>query len=996
MPHRSRSAQQTVDVRSRSFWIALIAAAVALVLFGIAGSRAVRLNADSRADGWSEIRRDGVWRVEGVDGSGPAAGLLQPGDRVNAVNGDARAARVGGLWFVKGVEAGSAYTIQVLRDQRSMAIPLAVRLHHQPYLARVLTFLAIAATFFVVAVVMAVAQPRNRTVQYGVASSLLSALFLVWTATRPDDGVQRDAVSVLLGLTFPLQLMTGLLFFEAFPHRVAASRTWKTVIRLLLAIGTVVFVARAWVVVLRLLPAVAASAALDRSLAFVSAYQSVGQLIENAYSASALVTQFLLLVRNYRLLSSQGERRRVQIVLWSQAMVLVGMALIGAGIVVVQAIGVASRDSAAVANWILAANGFLVIMPVSFGYAIVKHRVLGIRVFIRLGIQYLLAQNVLRAAVALPALVVAYSVVSHPDRTIGEALQAAWSSGQVALLGVAAIGLRFRAPLAATIDRRFFRAAYDQEAILLRLVNSIKQLDSLAEISAMISREVDAALHVAGIRVFYRSPETRDLQLGFSSLADGREPSLSADSSLLAEVGRAPQARTRTELLGLISDGEEEWLDRLNVELVVPITGIDRNVCGLMLIGEKRSEEPFTGKDRNLLQMIAAQVSAVYEILNLREQVGQHHRIQNEVLARLERQQINVVRECPRCGLCCDSTVDRCPDDGTALVPSLPVDRTLDGKYRLERLVGRGGMGAVYQATDLRLNRVVAVKVVRSTTLSSGAMQRRFAREAQACGRLTHANIVRVYDYGVAGETAYLVMEYVRGVTLRAELDRVGSLRPARAATVLDQALDGMEAAHRAGVLHRDLKPENLLVRSLDTGDGDAVKILDFGLAKIREANFIDPKSLTVAGVVMGTFGYMSPEQLYGEQVDERTDVYSLGVIALETITGRLMLEGRFFHETIARELTQRLVVSPVAEHQRLAEILRRALAPKAAERFASVSDMRGALIPALRACPDVPLNAAPPRPAISSDPDALTAAGSSAADVVDADHPTEPPRMRT
>jgi serine/threonine-protein kinase len=239
-------------------------------------------------------------------------------------------------------------------------------------------------------------------------------------------------------------------------------------------------------------------------------------------------------------------------------------------------------------------------------------------------------------------------------------------------------------------------------------------------------------------------------------------------------------------------------------------------------------------------------------------------------------------------------------------------------------------------------------------------------------------------------------MEYVRGVTLRAELDRVGSLRPARAATVLDQALDGMEAAHRAGVLHRDLKPENLLVRSLDTGDGDAVKILDFGLAKIREANFIDPKSLTVAGVVMGTFGYMSPEQLYGEQVDERTDVYSLGVIALETITGRLMLEGRFFHETIARELTQRLVVSPVAEHQRLAEILRRALAPKAAERFASVSDMRGALIPALRACPDVPLNAAPPRPAISSDPDALTAAGSSAGDVVDADHPTEPPRMRT
>jgi serine/threonine protein kinase len=991
---RSRSARRVVERRPASLWVAVLVSAVTLAVFCIAGTRAIRSSAESRVTGWSEARDAGGWQVASVDAGGPASRILEPGDRIVALDGHQNAARVGALWFVDAIEPGRVYSVDLLRQGRPLTVSLAVHLRQQSFLPWVLTYLAIAAAFFAVAVVIAVAQPGSRTVQFGFVSSILSAAFMVWLAMRPVDGTLRGALFALLGLSFPLQLMTGLLFFDSFPRRVAVSASWRGAIRLLLSVGVAVLAARGWVAILRLLPDEASSLALARSLAFVSGYRSIGPLVENAYSACVLIANFSVLVRNYRLMSSLGERRRVQIVLWSHTIVFGSMALVGLGAVAVQSAGLAAPDSPAVATWILAADALLIIIPVSFGYAIVKHRVLGVRVFIRLGIQYLLAQNVLRLAVALPALVVMYGVVSHPDRTIGQALQSAWSSGEVALLGIAVAGLRFRAPLAATIDRRFFRAAYDQESILLRLVDSIKQLDSLAEISAMISRELDAALHVDGIRVFYRSPETRDLELGFSSAGDGRERSLPADSSLLAALGREPQARTRTELASHIAESEEKWLDRLRVELVVPITGIDRNVCGLMLIGEKRSEEPFTAKDRNLLQMIAAQVSAVYEILSLREQVGQHHRIQNEVLARLERQQINVVRECPRCGRCYDSTADRCEHDGEALAPSLPVDRTLDGKYRLERLVGRGGMGAVYQATDLRLNRLVAVKVVRSTTLSSGAMQRRFAREAQACGRLTHVNVVRVYDFGVAGETAYLVMEYVRGVTLRAELDRVVSLRPAKAANVLDQALDGMEAAHRAGVLHRDLKPENLLIRKED-GGGEQVKILDFGLAKIREANFVDPKSLTVAGVVMGTFGYMSPEQLYGEDVDERTDVYSLGVIALETLTGRLMLEGRFFHETIARELTQRLVASPIVEHQRVAEALRRALAPKAADRFSSVREMRLALIPLLRACPDMPIGSHLVRPEISSDPDALTAPGSSAVDGAAPDGPTVPPRVR-
>ena len=162
----------------------------------------------------------------------------------------------------------------------------------------------------------------------------------------------------------------------------------------------------------------------------------------------------------------------------------------------------------------LAVNLLFIASPVSVGYAIVKHRVLGFRVFVRLGIQYVLAQNVLRAAVALPAALIVYAVASNPNRTVGE-IFAGSARLQVVVIVLAGAALRFRAPLAAAIDRRFFRTAYDQEIILLRLIESIKQLDSLSEISAMVSREIDAALHVTRIMVLYGSPADRSLTVGF-------------------------------------------------------------------------------------------------------------------------------------------------------------------------------------------------------------------------------------------------------------------------------------------------------------------------------------------------------------------------------------------------------------------------------------------------------------------------------------------------
>lgn len=234
-----------------------------------------------------------------------------------------------------------------------------------------------------------------------------------------------------------------------------------------------------------------------------------------------------------------------------------------------------------------------------------------------------------------------------------------------------------------------------------------------------------------------------------------------------------------------------------------------------------------------------------------------------------------------------------CPADGAPmqLVPSVP--RVVDGKYRIEQLLGRGGMGAVYRARDMRLDRLIALKVVRAELLGDAEARRRFRREAQIVARLQHPAIVTVFDYGTFAEAgAYLVMELVRGEDLRRVLLREGRIDPDRAVRILSTVCAAIEAAHREGVLHRDLKPENIL---LPEGDVEA-KVLDFGVAKViadeggdAQTTAADPGSInTVEGMIIGTPAYMAPEQLRGAPSDGRTDVFSLGVIAYEMLSGEL------------------------------------------------------------------------------------------------------------
>jgi serine/threonine protein kinase len=253
--------------------------------------------------------------------------------------------------------------------------------------------------------------------------------------------------------------------------------------------------------------------------------------------------------------------------------------------------------------------------------------------------------------------------------------------------------------------------------------------------------------------------------------------------------------------------------------------------------------------------------------------------------------------QCPRCGRQFPDDVYVCADDFTPLqadatladVPRDPlIGRVFDGKYRLDERLGGGGMGTVYRATHLLIDRVVAVKVLSQRFVGDETAQQRFRREARASGRMQHPNAVVVNDIGATDDGwLYIVMELLEGQTLRDLLAREAPLDPARAVSFMLQAAAAVGAAHDAGLIHRDLKPANIFIEQRPNLAAIA-KVLDFGVAKFAvEEQDDDYNTLTQVGAIIGTPRYMSPEQCSGAApLTPASDVYSLGIILYEMLTG--------------------------------------------------------------------------------------------------------------
>jgi response regulator RpfG family c-di-GMP phosphodiesterase/tRNA A-37 threonylcarbamoyl transferase component Bud32 len=265
------------------------------------------------------------------------------------------------------------------------------------------------------------------------------------------------------------------------------------------------------------------------------------------------------------------------------------------------------------------------------------------------------------------------------------------------------------------------------------------------------------------------------------------------------------------------------------------------------------------------------------------------------------------------------------------------------GKYDIQGILGKGGMGVVYRAFDPAIHRQVAIKTITKSILDPSELQytlKRFRHEAQAVGRLTHPSIAAIFDYGEDAELAYIVMELVSGKSLAQHLQNKRSFALQEIGEIIRQLLEGLGYAHARGVIHRDVKPPNILLN-----DDGRIKITDFGIARI------DTSTLTQIGEVMGSPGYMSPEQFAGNEIDARSDIYSAGVIAYELLTGRKPFIGsnaEIMHKVVSERPADPSQHNPALSVQ-TDLVVQKALAKKREERYQSAQEFAAAFVSSLR-----------------------------------------------
>ncbi len=672
---------------------------------------------------------------------------------------------------------------------------------------------------------------------------------------------------------------------------------------------------------------------VDGALPALSWFATHGWAFEASFALCLAVNVLIVIegINRYRINTDADERRRVQIVVFTGVPAVFAYAL-KTGIPLL--LGLMGRPVQL--PWPIEAFLQAIILLPAFGlpYAVAVRHVFSPRTVLRRGLQYALARRTLAALVALPVIALIASLVQQRDQSLAMIVtgRPLFYLFFLAMLG---LGLKYRVAAQRWLDKQFFRAEYDAREILVSLAGRVHYEADPRDLVAMVVTQIDSALHPESLAVLASDAPT-------GSNPSGKLTPVSAlrveATPLSMESGITTLLRWSDKPLEVFLDDDQSqvsrlppadraWLQSMNAALLVPIFagGSDpRPFVGLIALGPKRSEEPYTPEDRELLRGIAVQMGVALDLSRLRRQVNTMPPAGSDASQTFT------------------PTVIRSGGGGAGMA----VGAVVDNKYRVDAVIGQGGMGAVFRAWDLRLERPVAIKVVRADLLGDPDSRARFRRESQIVARLQHPAIVTVFDYGTLPDgAAYLVMEFVPGEDLRRVMKREGRLSAARTAELLGGICAGVESAHKSGIFHRDIKPENILLPESGTGP----KVLDFGVAKLTTtANTTDGGTLTSGGTVVGTPAYMSPEQLRGDTVDARTDVYSLGVMAYEMLLARLPYGGGNFIDIGMKQAAGEQQVETGDLPPGLVEVLRRAIAYEKEKRPASpiafAQDVKNAL----------------------------------------------------
>lgn len=555
------------------------------------------------------------------------------------------------------------------------------------------------------------------------------------------------------------------------------------------------------------------------------------------------------------------------------------------------------RDVPAVADqpplvpvWALSAVS--VLLPVAFIVAATRFRLFEVDRLIRRSASYAIASGALVVLLlaGVPLLTAVVALVSP-------ALQGTLTTALVAvLLFLVFDPLRKRAQLA--LDRKFRQGAWDPSQLVADVVADLKDTDE--DLAGDVLHRLATALRPdrQAFWVFaFEAPGAAVRPLTTGALAE--VPTL--DRTAVLPMSDPVEARNTFH--ALTADGgdppyaEGELANVLRAAgfaAVLPLFSGDGEPLGLVAMGAKRTGEAYVPEEQKILGTVASHVALALERTSLTRQVDEDRRVREKVLGHLQEGGGGALYECELCGRVAGEDDMVCPADGHAVKMTQAVPRLLAERYRLDRRLGEGGMGTVYAARDIRGNRDAAVKVIRAEQLADRTAIARFRREARLTARLGHPNAVAVYDYGeLRPGGAFLVMELLRGGSLREELGLRKPIPFLETAWVIDRALDVLAAAHAAGLVHRDVKPDNLFL-SLGPGGTTRLKLLDFGLARETkaEARAESGGAISSVSVLMGTPGYIAPEIVAGGEATPASDQWAIAATAFELLTGvRLKIE---------------------------------------------------------------------------------------------------------